>query len=112
MAQSKARTRHSSSSPLVEYLGPGKEFLPPELPTLRAALQLGIHLQDDRSSEEGIFKNKYTKKEMLRDISLEVLAQWKKANHLFQSPVLITQGSLEIKMEKEWDRTVAKLQGL
>ena len=111
MAQSRARTRHLSSSPLVEYLGPGKEFLPSELPTLRAALQFGIHLQDIKIREEEVKKNTYLKSELMKDMSLGVLVQWKKANHLFEPPVICTQKSLERRLEKEWDRALLVRQG-
>ena len=111
MAQSRARTRHLSSSPLVEYLGPGKEFLPSELPTLRAVLQFGIHLQDIKIREEEVKKNTYLKSELVKDMSLGVLVQWKKANHLFEPPVICTQKSLERRLEKEWDRALLVRQG-
>ena len=105
MAQmSKARTRHASSSLMVEYLGAGKELLPSELPTLRSALLLGIHLQEISMMLEEKDKRNYPVKEMMVDVSSEVLAQWEKANALFKHPIICTKSSLERRLEKEWER--------
>ena len=42
------KTRRSSGGKLSEYIGSGKDFLPSELPTLRALLRKGIQLQNEK----------------------------------------------------------------
>ena len=49
-------------------------------------------------------KRNYPVSELMRDVSMEVLTQWQRANFLFQSPVICTQKSMERRMEKEWKR--------
>ena len=51
---SKGKTRHTLASNLSEYLGPGKELVPSQVPSLRAALQLALHLQDVRERVDEI----------------------------------------------------------
>ena len=85
-------------------MGAGKELLPSELPTLRSALLLGIHLQEISMMVEEKDKRNYPVKEMMVDVSSEVLAQWEKANALFKHPIICTKSSLERRLEKEWER--------
>ena len=40
-------TRLSSNSKLIELVGPGKEFIPSEVPTLRSVIQKDILMQQD-----------------------------------------------------------------
>ena len=49
----KKRTRHSSSTKLSEYLGPGAELLPTEVPTPRDILRKGILIQEEKMLSEG-----------------------------------------------------------
>ena len=51
-------TRLSSNTKLVELVGPGKEFLPSEVPTLRALIQKGILMQED-NLHNNIIRSKY-----------------------------------------------------
>merc|ERR1712129_410117 len=41
------RTRHQSGSKLTELMGPGKEFIQSEVPTLRAVIQQGILIKEE-----------------------------------------------------------------
>ena len=41
------RTRHQSGSKLTELVGPGKDFIPSEVPTLRAVIQQGILIKEE-----------------------------------------------------------------
>ena len=100
---SKAKTRHESNSALVEYLGVGKELVPSEVPTLRAALQLALHLQDERWRIEDINKRNYPVKELMRDVIISVFAQWERANVLFKPPILCASRYMERRLENEWE---------
>ena len=53
------KTRHASSSHISNYLGPGKELVPSQVPTLRAALQLALHLREGRMRMEEVDKRNY-----------------------------------------------------
>ena len=70
---SKGKTRHASSSNLSEYLGPGKKLVPSQVPTLKAALQLG--LQDERERLEEMDKRNYPVSQMMSDVTVAVLGQ-------------------------------------
>ena len=48
-----AKTRGQLGTKLRDFVGPGKEFLPSEVPTLRAVLQRGILLRESILREEG-----------------------------------------------------------
>ena len=41
-----AKTRYQSSFKLRDLVGPGKEFFPSEVPTLRAAVQRGVLIKE------------------------------------------------------------------
>ena len=51
-------TRLFSNTKLVELVGPGKEFLPSEVPTLRALIQKGILMQEN-NLHNNIIRSKY-----------------------------------------------------
>ena len=106
-APSKVRTRHKTESNLTKYLsksgeGAPKELLSTELPTLRAVLLLGIHLQEQRITLDEVDKRNYTVKELCCDLADKVLAQWVKANALFVFPVIINKKSLSTKILTDW----------
>ena len=65
---SKGKTRQTSASSLSEYLGPGKEQVPSLVPTLRAALQLALHLQDVRERVDEVDKRNYPLSELMGDV--------------------------------------------
>jgi hypothetical protein len=99
------RTRHASACSLADFLGPGKELLPSELPTLRSALQLALYLQDIRMRREDLDKRNYPVAKLMRDVAQGVMTQYEKANSMFTQPVVINQKSLERKLTKQWERT-------
>ena len=47
-----AKTRHQSGTRLGELVGPGKEFVLSEVPTLRAIIQKGILIKERLMIEE------------------------------------------------------------
>ena len=105
MSKDKPKTRHDSTWALVDYLGVGKELVTSEVPTLRAALQLALYLQDERWRLEDTNKRNYPVKDLMGDVSISVLAQWEKANFLFQPPITCTTKSMERRLEKEWEKS-------
>ena len=48
----KRKTRNDSGSKLTDYLGPGKEFLPTEVPTLRGVLRKALLIQEEHILDE------------------------------------------------------------
>ena len=77
---SKAKTRHSSITSISEFIGPGKDFIPSELPTNRAVIQKGILLKEQKSITCNLRQNKYSNRDLASDLIPLVLAQWRKAN--------------------------------
>ena len=100
------KTRHASGSKLQDYVGAGKEFDPTEVPTLRAMIQQGIFLRDQKFLFEDVAKNapSYSKKQIAKDLAPMILAQWHKSNNKFVPPVIMKQYSLEKKIENLWQR--------
>lgn len=101
----KVKTRRASCSSLSDYLGPGKELVPSQVPTLRAALQLALHLQSMRERREEVDKRNYPLRELISDVTTAVLKQWEMANDLFQPPITCHSRSMERRLMKEWERT-------
>jgi len=96
------RTRHQSGNKLVDLVGPGKEFNPSEVPTLRAVMQKGIQIKE--SMLEGTAKTEVHVKEIVPELVSLIEAQWQKANPKFCPPVTIKQDSIEKKLSKLWKR--------
>ena len=101
----KVKTRHASDSSLVDFLEPAKELLPSEVPTLRAALQLALHLQVEKWRLEDIDKRNYPVSALMKDVANAVLGKWEWANALFQPSVTISSRSIERKLINEWEKS-------
>ena len=97
------KTRQVSACPLADYLGPGKELLGTELPTLRSALQHALYLQDQKMRLEEIHKKNYPVSQLMKDVSSDVITTYQRANNQFQPPVIINQRSLERKLSNFWE---------
>ena len=107
-APSKVRTRHKTECKLTEYLsksgeGTPKELLSTELPTLRAVLLLGLHLQEQKITMEEVDKRNYSIKDLSCDLADKVLVLWVKANAMFKSPVIISKKALSERILKDWE---------
>ena len=74
MARS-AKTRYSSGSKLEELIGIGKELLTSYVPTLRAALQLGLYLQKDFMLNQEGDKRNYPVNKIMGDVAEAVIHQ-------------------------------------
>ena len=101
---SKAKTRQASGSSMSDYLGPGKELVPSQVPTLRAALQLGLYLQRERETLEDLDKRNYPVSELMSDVTVKVMGQWEKASPMFKPPIILLSRSMEQRLLKEWER--------
>lgn len=51
-----------------------------ELPSLRGVLRHGIYLQEKKLLEEGVDRRKYSIKQISRDVTIEVVSCWQRAN--------------------------------
>ena len=106
-----AKTRHQSGTKLGELVGPGKEFVLSEVPTLRAIIQKGILIKERLMIEEMTSKKNILVGELVKEVAPLVLAQWQKSNAKFVPPVTITEKSLRQKLEKLWRRVEEVAQG-
>ena len=76
-------TRLSTNIKLIALVGPGKEFVPSEVPSLRAVIQRGILLQQDNLQS----RRNYPIKDMAKDLAQLILDQWQLSNDDFQKTV-------------------------
>ena len=83
------KLKYSSITNISEFIGPGKDFIPSELPTNRAVIQKGILLKEQKSITCNLRQNKYSNRDFASDVFQLVLSQWRKANVNFQQPVII-----------------------
>ena len=79
-----------------------------ELPTLRGVLRHGIYLQEKKLLEEGVDRRNYSIKQLAKDVRVEVVSCWQRANAQFSPPVTIADSSIERKIEVAWT-TLEKL---
>ena len=89
------KTRRSSGGKLSEYIGSGKDFLPSELPTLRALLRKGIQLQNEKLVSSNFYP------ELAQVIAKASEPQWIKANVVFIPPKVGNLKSNQRSLEKE-----------
>ena len=92
-------TRNESGSSLSDVVGPGQPMSLTELPTVRATLQHGIYLKERRLLEEGVNRRNYSTTEMVREIRKELVDCYHKANPQFIPPVMISDKSVERKIQ-------------
>ncbi|KAG0717662.1 hypothetical protein GWK47_053979 [Chionoecetes opilio] len=86
---SKPATRQSSGSKLAAFVGGGREFAESEVPTYRGVMKRGILLQELSGIREGVDKRGYPVRDIAKDLTPMVLAQWKKSNAQFAPPVVV-----------------------
>ena len=77
------KTRKSSGSKMSEYLGPSKDLLVSDLPTLRSVLCLGQLIMERQGVEQ------MTVNDMAKEVYNRVVAQYYKANAKFVPPVIL-----------------------
>ena len=105
-AKSIPETRHSSGTKLSDLVGPGKHFLTSEVPTLRAVVQRGILLQQERLIVEDVQRKHYPLAELAKDLAPLVILQWHKSNANFQPPVIFTEKYIVKKIQRKWEGLV------
>ena len=96
MASKGCKTRGAcGGSNLKSLIGPGKEFLPSEVPTLRAVLQ-------DENTHNDVSRNLFPIRQIAAILAPQVISQWQKSNIKFQPPVLLQIKTIVDKITKEW----------
>ena len=107
------KTRHASGSNLQDYVGAGKEFDPTKVPTLRAMIQQGIFLRDQKFLFEDVAKNapSYSKKQIAKDLAPMILAQWHKSRLRFcgRGQKMLPGGGKVSRRKKSLNRTLISL---
>ena len=80
------KTRKQSYSKLSELVGSGKDFLPSEVPTLRAVIQKGIVIREGVLVELEKAKTEVHSKDIIAQLVPLIVAQWQIANAKFTPP--------------------------
>ena len=96
------KTRKHSYSKLSELVGSGKDFLPSEVPTLRAVIQKGILIREGVLVELGKAKTDVHSKDIIAQLVPSIVAQWQISNAKFTPPVTIKEKSIRTKVERLW----------
>ena len=97
------KTRRRSDSKLSQLVGPGKEFIPSEVPTLQTIIQRGILIRDRMLLEQGSAKTDVH----IKDIVLELVFSdsgtiWQISNAKIAPPVTIKEGSITYDKGQRW----------
>ena len=97
------KTRRLSDSKLSQLVGPGKEFIPSEVPTLQTITQRGILIRDRMLLEQGSAKTDVH----IKDIVLELVFSdsgtiWQISNAKIAPPVTIKEGSITYDKGQRW----------
>ena len=83
-SEKRVRTRQSSGTKPSDYLGgPGIDFTPSEVPTLRDVLFKGILIQENKMLMEGGERKSFPVKDMIRELASSIYCQWYKSNAKF-----------------------------
>ena len=90
---------------LSQLVGPGKEFIPSEVPTLQTIIQRGILIRDRMLLEQGSAKTDVH----IKDIVLELVFSdsgtiWQISNAKIAPPVTIKEGSIRAKVDSLWGK--------
>ena len=88
------KTRKQTVSKLGELVGPGKELVPSDVPTLRAALQKGILIKERKLIEEESDLKDVHVGDICRELAPSILSQWLKSNPKFSPPFALFLHSL------------------
>ena len=104
LSMAEVKTRRHSASKLSEFVGPTKEFLPSEVPTLRAIIQRGLLVRDRLLLEQGSAKTEIHTKDIIAELVPLISTQWQMSNGKFSPPVTIKEDSIRKKVERLWGR--------
>ena len=100
------KTRRRSDSKLSQLVGPGKEFIPSEVPTLQTIIQRGILIRDRMLLEQGSAKTDFH----IKDIVLELVFSdsgtiWQISNAKIAPPVFVTNATAQCNNYHIMERT-------
>ena len=107
-----AKTRGQIGLKLRDLVGPGKEFLPSDVPTLRGVMQRGLLIKERLMLEEGRGKKQVQVSEIVEELVPLIEVQWQNSNPRFCPPVTIQGYSLRKKLEKLWGRVEKVAHGI
>ena len=93
------KTRSDAVTTLVDVTRPGEPMRETELPTLQGILRHGIYLQEKKLLEEEVDRRNYSVSMMAKDIRMALVSCWQKANPQFCPPIIITDKSIERKIQ-------------
>ena len=93
------KTRHEAGTSLADVTDPGEPMAQTKLPTLRGVLRHGIYLQEKKLLEEGMDRRNYSINQLIKDVRVEVVSCWQRANAQFSPPVTIKDKSIERKIQ-------------
>ena len=96
-------TRKAVDFKLKNLIGPGKEFLPSEVPTLRAVIQKGILIQEKLVIEEEESRHLLSTYKLSEVLASEVQTQWQLSNEKFIEPITLSNKSLANRIKRYWD---------
>ena len=86
-------TRESVNCRLISLVGPGKNFLPNDVPRLRAVLQKCILIQEQNLIKQEKNRNQLSVNDLCQLLASEVQDQWPKSNEQFVDPLTVSQKS-------------------
>ena len=96
------KTRKGKTTLMAEYLGPSKDLLASELPTLRSVLCLGLKIME----EDGLARHTggdKTVHDMSKEVYHKVVAQFMKANVKFAPPVILEEAAGVKRVMTSWN---------
>ena len=99
------KTRHASSSHISNYLGPGKELVPSQVPTDPEGCPPACLAPQGREDEDGGGGQEKLSPEWVNDC-VAVMGQWEQANPQFRPLIICQARSMERKLVKEWEKTI------
>ena len=82
------RTRQQFRTRMEDVVGHGKDFIPSEVPTLRAVIQKGILIRE-RLLQQGTAQTYIHVNDIVKELVPLIQAQWIRSNAKFCYPVTI-----------------------
>ena len=99
----KRKTRNDSGSKLTDYLGPGKEFLPTEVPTLRGVLRKALLIQEEHILDFCGDRRSLSVADLMIKVADSVIEQWQISNNQLAPPVIVTKKALRLRLKTAWE---------
>ena len=84
------KTRSGTMTNLSSMIGPGKDFVPSEVPTLRSVIRKGILIQEENIHND-IGRNITPIADISTTLASLVIQQWQKSNPNFKEPIIVTK---------------------